>query len=130
MISGKRSSEVLTKEGFLSYTRAVGYSSECFGQHARGKERANCGDGNGWLGQRVRNSSPFNFRFVNDAYRKSSGSILFSIPVLGTSLESLIGGARVCLSFFRDDSKALSISREQGVFTVYNIIPGGYNIGG
>jgi len=126
VISGKRSSEVLTKDGFLSYTRAVGYSSECFEQHARGKQRANFGDGNGWLGQRVRNSSPFNFRFVNDAYRKSSGSI----PVPGTSLESLIGGARVCFNFFRDDSKALSISREQGVFAVYNIIPGGYNIGG
>jgi len=52
IISGKSSIEALTKDGFLSYARVVGYSSECLEQHAGRKQRV-IGDGNNWLDQRV-----------------------------------------------------------------------------
>jgi len=65
---------------------------ECFGQHAGGKQQANLGDGHGWVDQRVRCSHSFisfaqHWPPLQEVLREH-----FGLPVLGTCLESLIGG--------------------------------------
>lgn len=116
IISGKSSPEVLTPEGFLNYARAIGFSKECFGVHSGGKQRANLGDGHGWVDER-------------EVLREH-----FNIPILGTCLESLIGGNH--LRTFRQDGPDansgalfLAVSQEFDLQGKHAIVPNGYNIG-
>ncbi|KAF8160726.1 hypothetical protein B0H34DRAFT_653704 [Crassisporium funariophilum] len=116
IISGKSSAEVLTPDGFLNYARAIGFSKECFGLHNGGKQRANLGDGHGWVDER-------------EVLREH-----FNIPFFGTCLESLIGGNH--LRTFRQDGPNansgalfLAVSQELDLSDKHQISPNGYNIG-
>jgi len=116
IISGKSSPEVLTKDGFLNYVRAVGYSQECLGLHSGTKQKANLGDGHNWVDER-------------EVLREH-----FGLPVVGTCLESLIGGNH--LRTFRQDGPNansgalfLAVSHEEDLSESHNIVPNGYNIG-
>jgi len=116
IISGLSSPAVLTDAGFLNFAKAIGFSTECLGIHLGGPQSANLGDGNGYVNQTVE-------------LREDYGD-----PVLGTCLESLIGGNH--LRVFRQngseaDSGALflAVSKEENVADGHNIVPNGYNIG-
>ncbi|KAJ2931546.1 hypothetical protein H1R20_g5638, partial [Candolleomyces eurysporus] len=116
IISGKSSPDVLTKNGFANYVRAVGYSIECFGQHQGDPQPANLGDGNGWKGER-------------EVLREH-----FGIPGLGTCIQSLIGGNH--LRTYRQDGPNansgalfLAVSVEKDLADKHQIVPNGYNLG-
>ncbi|KAF8894847.1 hypothetical protein BD779DRAFT_1435196 [Infundibulicybe gibba] len=116
IISGLSSPDVLTPAGFLNYARAIGFSNECLGLHRGGKQEANLGDGHNWVPER-------------EVLRQH-----YQIPVLGTCLESLLGGNH--LRVFRQDgpdanSNALflAVSQEEDLANKHNIVPNGYNIG-
>ncbi|TFK17144.1 hypothetical protein FA15DRAFT_676274 [Coprinopsis marcescibilis] len=116
IISGKSSPEILTKNGFLDYARAVGFSMECFGQHRGDPQPANLGDGNGWRGER-------------EVLRQH-----FAIPLLGTCLQSLTGGNHFRV-YQQDGPEAnsgalfLAVSEEKDLANNHQIVPNGYNIG-
>lgn len=116
IISGKSSPDVLTKDGFLNYVRAVGYSMECFGQHQGARQPANLGDGNGAKDER-------------EVLREH-----FNIPVLGTCLQSLTGGNHM-RTYPQNGPNAnsgalfLAVSQEKDLADHHAIVPNGYNIG-
>ncbi|KAJ7188399.1 hypothetical protein C8R46DRAFT_1205554 [Mycena filopes] len=116
IISGLSSAAVLTDGGFLNFARAIGFSTECLGQHIGGPQTANLGDGNGYLNQTVE-------------LRQDYGD-----PALGTCLESLIGGNH--LRVYRQNGPEansgalfLAVSKEENVAEGHTIVPNGYNIG-
>ncbi|KAJ7622822.1 hypothetical protein DFH06DRAFT_1231572 [Mycena polygramma] len=116
IISGLSSPGVLTDAGFLNFAKAIGFSTECLGIHLGGPQSANLGDGNGFVNQ-------------TSELRQDYGD-----SVLGTCLESLIGGNH--LRVFRQngpsaDSGALflAVSKEENVTEGHTIVPDGYNIG-
>jgi len=116
IISALSSPEVLTDDGFLNFVQSVGLSTECLGVHLGGPQSANLGDGNGFVNQTVE-------------LRQDFGD-----PLLGTCVESLIGGNH--LRMFRQngslaDSGALflAVSMEEDVEEGHDIVPNGYNIG-
>ncbi|GJJ13523.1 hypothetical protein Clacol_007777 [Clathrus columnatus] len=47
IISGKSSPEVLTDDGFLNWSRSIGFDEEFLGLHIGTPQTANLGDGNG-----------------------------------------------------------------------------------
>ncbi|KAJ6557185.1 hypothetical protein B0H10DRAFT_2120998 [Mycena sp. CBHHK59/15] len=116
IISGLSSPAVLTDDGFLNFARAIGFSTECLGIHLGAPQSANLGDGNGFVNQTME-------------LRQDYGD-----PVLGTCLESLIGGNH--LRMYRQngptaDSGALflAVSKEESVSESHTIVPDGYDIG-
>ncbi|KAI0362471.1 hypothetical protein OH77DRAFT_1389711 [Trametes cingulata] len=116
IISGQSSPEVLTDDGILNFAQAIGFSQECLGFHLGDPQTANLGDGNGSVNQTLE----FRQDFGND--------------VLGTCLESLIGGNH--FRVFRQNGPQansgalfLAVSKEEDVSEHHNIIPDGYNIG-
>ncbi|KAF9527281.1 hypothetical protein CPB83DRAFT_768758 [Crepidotus variabilis] len=116
IISGKSSPEVLTKDGFNNYARAVGYSIECFGQHRGDPQKANLGDGHGYSNE-------------IEVLREH-----FSIPVLGTCLESLKGGNHLRMwqqngPDANSGALFLAVSQEEDIIEHHDIVPDGYNIG-
>ncbi|KAJ7782995.1 hypothetical protein B0H16DRAFT_1709825 [Mycena metata] len=116
IISGLSSPDVLTDDGFLNFARAIGFSTECLGLHLGGPQSANLGDGNGYVNQTVE-------------LRQDYGD-----SVLGTCLESLIGGNH--LRVFRQNGPSadtgalfLAVSKEENVAEGHTIVANGYNIG-
>ncbi|KAJ7901696.1 hypothetical protein B0H14DRAFT_2668093 [Mycena olivaceomarginata] len=116
IISGLSSPAVLTDNGFLNFARAIGFSTECLGQHIGGPQTANLGDGNGYVNQTVE-------------LRQDYGDVL-----LGTCLESLIGGNH--LRVYRQNGPTantgalfLAVSKEENVIEGHTISPDGYNVG-
>jgi len=116
IISGLSSPEVLTPNGLLNFARAIGYSEECLGLHQGGAEPANLGDGRGYVPEQ-------------SVIREQ-----FFIPVVGTCLESLVGG-----NHFRvypqtgpqanSGALFLAVSKEEDVAEGHDIVPDGYDIG-
>ncbi|KAF8070459.1 hypothetical protein FPV67DRAFT_1668312 [Lyophyllum atratum] len=116
IISGRSTAKVLTPSGFLNYARAIGMSKECLGLHKGDRQPANLGDGHGWIDER-------------EVLRQH-----FYIPILGTCLESLMGGNH--LRTYRQDGPDansgalfLAVSQERDLSYHHGIIPDGYNIG-
>jgi len=113
IISGLSSPEVLTDAGFFNFARAIGYDREFLGLHRGSPQSANLGDGNGWVNEHV--------------------ELRQSYPILGTALETLIGGKH--FRVFRQNGPLansgalfLSSSKEMNLTQHHNIIPDGYNI--
>ncbi|KAF8647148.1 hypothetical protein AX16_006979 [Volvariella volvacea WC 439] len=116
IISGLSSPQVLTKDGFLNYARAVGMSKECLGIHVGDPQPANLGDGRGDVGERVMLREHFN------------------VPIFGTCWESLAGGNHLRAypqNGPRANSRALflAVSQQKSIFEQHAIVPDGYNIG-
>ncbi|KAH7871492.1 uncharacterized protein C8R40DRAFT_558070 [Lentinula edodes] len=116
IISGLSSPGVLTESGFENYAKAIGFSTECLGIHIGGPQSANLGDGNGFVNQTVE-------------LRQDYGD-----SVLGTCLESLIGGNHLRLYIQNGpeaDSGALflAVSKEEDASDNHDIVPDGYDIG-
>jgi len=116
IISGLSSPDVLTDSGILNFAQALGFSQECLDIHLGGPQSANLGDGNGFVNQTME-------------LRQDFGN-----AILGTCLESLIGGNH--LRVFRQngsdaDSGALflAVSQEEDIAESHTIVPDGYDIG-
>jgi len=116
IVSGLSSSTVLTEEGFLNFVRSIGFSDECLDLHLGGPFSANLGDGHGPVNQ-------------TSELRQDFGA-----AVLGTCIESLIGGNHLRV-FVQDgptaDSGALflAVSQEEDLEENHTIVPNGYDIG-
>ncbi|KAF5355432.1 hypothetical protein D9758_006405 [Tetrapyrgos nigripes] len=118
IISAKSSPEILsfTNHGFLNYARAIGFSIECLGLHQGDPQSANLGDGRGDVNETA---------VIRENFR---------IPVLGTCIETLIGGNhfRVFPQTGPDANSGalfLAASKEEDLSEHHDIIPDGYNIG-
>ncbi|CDO73599.1 hypothetical protein BN946_scf185014.g69 [Trametes cinnabarina] len=116
IISGQSDPEVLTDDGIANFAKAIGFSKECLGFHLGAPQTANLGDGNGSVNQTIE----FRQDFGND--------------VLGTCLESLVGGNH--FRVFRQNGPQansgalfLAASKEEPASQNHDIIPDGYNIG-
>jgi len=116
IVSGLSDPRVLTDDGFLNWAQSLDMSTECLGQHLGGPQAANLGDGNGAVNQTVELRADFG----ND--------------ILGTCLESLIGGNH--LRMFRQNGTQantgalfLAVSHEEDLEEGHTIIPNGYDIG-
>ncbi|KAG0151798.1 hypothetical protein CROQUDRAFT_650853 [Cronartium quercuum f. sp. fusiforme G11] len=116
IISAHSSPEVLTDAGIENFAKAIGFSQECLGFHRGGLQQANLGDGNGWVNE-------------TKEFRQDFGD-----PVLGSCLESLVGGNH--FRFWRQNgSKApsgalfLAVSQEDDLDNAHTISLDGYNLG-
>ncbi|KAM6502362.1 hypothetical protein JOM56_002339 [Amanita muscaria] len=116
IISGLSSPAVLTDGGILNYARAIGFSTECLGIHIGDPQSANLGDGHGWVNQTVE-------------LREDYGN-----PLVGTCLESLIGGNH--FRVYRQNGPSansgalfLAVSWEEPASQSHTIAPDGYDIG-
>ncbi|KAI0686354.1 hypothetical protein BC835DRAFT_1379984 [Cytidiella melzeri] len=116
VISALSSPSVLTDDGFTNFARSINLSTECLGIHLGGPQSANLGDGNGFVNQTVELRDDF-----GDA-------------VLGTCLESLVGGNH--LRVFRQNGTLadtgalfLAVSQEEDIAESHTIVPNGYNLG-
>lgn len=116
IVSGLSDPRVLTDDGFLNWAQSLDMSTECLGQHLGGPQAANLGDGNGPVNQTVE-------------LREDFGD-----DILGTCLESLIGGNH--LRMFRQNGTQansgalfLAVSHEEDLEESHTIIPNGYDIG-
>lgn len=49
ILSGHSDSYILSDAGLRDYVRTIGFSFECLDLHIGGLQRANLGDGNGWI---------------------------------------------------------------------------------
>lgn len=49
IISGHSDPQILSEAGLRDYVRTIGFSFECLGLHIGGLQRADLGDGNGWI---------------------------------------------------------------------------------
>ncbi|KAI0253112.1 hypothetical protein BJV78DRAFT_1281183 [Lactifluus subvellereus] len=74
IISGLSSPWVLSDGGFVHFANAVGFGIECLGLHIGKPQKANLGDGHGWVDQRI--------ELRND----------YGNPDIGACWESLVGG--------------------------------------
>jgi len=115
IISALSSSAVLTNDGFLNYARAIGFSTE-FLFHIGDPQKANLGDGHGWVDE-------------TKEFRQDFGN-----PVFGTLRESIEGGNHFRL--YRQNGPTantgalfLSVSQEMNFEHKHNIVPDGYNVG-
>ncbi|KZT38793.1 hypothetical protein SISSUDRAFT_1046551 [Sistotremastrum suecicum HHB10207 ss-3] len=113
IISGLSDPRILTDDGFKSYISTIGFAPECLGIHIGARHRADLGDGNGPQVERL-----------------LSRQCHFGIPVLGSCLESLIGGFHF-RGWRQEESKAwfLGVSKEFSLLKHHAITPDGYNIG-
>ncbi|KAI0051848.1 hypothetical protein FA95DRAFT_1554092 [Auriscalpium vulgare] len=116
IISALSSPSVLTDDGILNYARSIGFSTECLGIHLGDAQAANLGDGNGWVNQTVELRQDFND------------------PLLGTCLESLIGGNH--FRVFRQNGALansgalfLAVSFEENVTKGHTTSANGYDLG-
>lgn len=116
VISGQSDPKVLTDDGFLNYARSLGMSTECLGIHLGDPQSANLGDGNGAVDQ----TTELRQDFID--------------PILGTCVESLIGGNH--LRMYRQNGPTanssalfLAVSHEENVTQGHTISPNGYNMG-
>jgi len=116
IVSGLSDPRVLTDDGFLNWAQSLDMSTECLGQHLGGPQAADLGDGNGPVNQTVE-------------LRQDFGD-----DILGTCLESLIGGNH--LRVFRQNGTQansgalfLAVSKEEDLEEGHTIVPDGYDIG-
>lgn len=116
IISGLSSPTVLTNAGFINYAKAIGFSTECLGQHIGNPQSANLGDGHDYVNETL-------------LLRQHYGD-----PDLGTCLESLIGGNH--FRVYRQNGPSansgalfLEVSKEKSAADNHDIVPDGYNIG-
>ncbi|KAK7473202.1 hypothetical protein VKT23_001300 [Stygiomarasmius scandens] len=118
IISAKSTPEILsfTNHGFLNYARAIGFSIECLGLHSGTPQSANLGDGRGDVNETA---------VIRENFR---------VPILGTCIESLIGGNHFRV-FPQTGPEAnsgalfLAVSKEEDVSESHNIVPNGYDVG-
>jgi len=117
IISGLSSPEVLTDAGFLNFARAIGYDRECFGLHGGAPQKANLGDGNGWVNQDMELRQDFGIPFI----------------LGGTCWETLFGGKH--FRVYRQNGPSansgalfLASSKEMNITKHHTIVPDGYNI--
>ncbi|KAI0031772.1 hypothetical protein K488DRAFT_71163 [Vararia minispora EC-137] len=116
IISGLSSPEVLTRQGFVNFARAIGFSTECMGMHIGAPQWANLGDGHGRMAQMIELREHFNE--MN----------------FGTCVETLVGGNH--LRVYRQDGPRaqsnalfLAVSQEESILRAHTISPDGYNWG-
>ncbi|EGF97024.1 uncharacterized protein MELLADRAFT_124006 [Melampsora larici-populina 98AG31] len=116
IISAKSSPEILTNSGIQNFAKSIGFSQECLGLHRGELQKANLGDGNGWVNE-------------TKLFRQDFGD-----PFLGSCLETFIGGNH--FRFWRQNgTKAssgalfLSVSQEEDLNHSHTIVPNGYNLG-
>jgi len=116
VISALSSPEVLTDKGLLNYANAVGFDKECLGLHMGTPQKANLGDGNGYVNQGTELRA------------------MFGIAGIGTCIESLVGGNH--FRVFRQNGPTantgalfLAVSSELDVRQHHNIVVDGYNVG-
>ncbi|KAK1220668.1 hypothetical protein PQX77_016494 [Marasmius sp. AFHP31] len=115
IISGRSDPYILTDEGFLEYTKSIGFSSECLGLHYGHIHEANLGDGNGRTKEQL---------LARQHY----------FPVWGTCWESLAGGNHFRAwkqngTWANTGAWFLAASKEKSSSKNHMIIPDGYNIG-
>ncbi|KAI0302558.1 hypothetical protein BC826DRAFT_420971 [Russula brevipes] len=116
VISGLSSPKVLdtvSDDGFLNFARALAFSKECLGIHSGGPQSANLGDGRGSVNQTIE-------------LREKVGGL----PVIGTCLESLVGGNHFRV-FPQQSTGALflAVSEEENLSQHHTISPNGYDLG-
>ncbi|KAJ4493825.1 hypothetical protein C8J55DRAFT_499933 [Lentinula edodes] len=116
IISAQSSPDVLTLDGIINFAKAIGFSTECLGIHSGAPQSANLGDGNGWVNQTIE---------LREDYGDS---------VLGTCLESLIGGNHFRV-FVQNGTEHptgalfLAVSTEENVTEGHTTAPDGYDTG-
>ncbi|KAA1471724.1 hypothetical protein DENSPDRAFT_837784 [Dentipellis sp. KUC8613] len=116
IVSGLSSPDVLTDDGIVNFARAIGFSEECLDIHLGAPQSANLGDGNGPVNQTIELRQDFDD------------------PVIGTCLESLIGGNHFRVyrqngSLADSGALFLAVSQEENVTTGHTISPDGYDVG-
>jgi len=116
IVSGLSSPAVLTDSGFLNWARSIGFSTECLGLHVGDPQTANLGDGRG---------SQNEIKVIRQDFRN---------PILGTCLESAIGGNH--FRYWRQNGTEansgalfLAVSHEENASEGHNIEPDGYDKG-
>ncbi|KAJ3900932.1 hypothetical protein F5879DRAFT_970644 [Lentinula edodes] len=116
IMSAQSSPDVLTLNGIVNFAKAIGFSTECLGIHSGAPQSANLGDGNGWVNQTIE---------LREDYGDS---------VLGTCLESLIGGNHFRV-FVQNGTEHptgalfLAVSTEENVTEGHTTAPDGYDTG-
>ncbi|KAF4570164.1 hypothetical protein EYR36_009970 [Pleurotus pulmonarius] len=122
IISARSHPSVRTKAGLTRWAQAVGFSTECLGFHLGTPQTANLGDGAG------------------DVDELGVWRADFRSPLLGTCLESLIGGNhfRAWIQNYNATAGSdgaeggavfLAVSQEEDSTQHHNIVPDGYNRG-
>ncbi|KAF9493468.1 hypothetical protein BDN71DRAFT_1394947 [Pleurotus eryngii] len=118
IISARSHPSVRTKAGLTQWAQAIGFSTECLGLHLGTPQTANLGDGAG------------------DVDELGVWRADFHSPLLGTCLESLIGGNhfRAWIQNFNATAGSggavfLAASQEEDSTQHHNIVPNGYNLG-
>ncbi|KAF4594353.1 hypothetical protein EYR40_009157 [Pleurotus pulmonarius] len=122
IISARSHPSVRTKTGLTHWAQAVGFSTECLGFHLGTPQTANLGDGAG------------------DVDELGVWRADFRSPLLGTCLESLIGGNhfRAWIQGYNATAGSdgaqggavfLAVSQEEDSTQHHNIVPDGYNRG-
>jgi len=106
---------ILTDEGFLEYSKSIGYSEECLGIHLGNKHDADLGDGDGKQVQQL---------IARQYY----------FPVMGTCWESFAGGHHFRAwkqngTLANSGAWFLGASKEETTAKKHMIVPNGYNIG-
>jgi len=116
IISGKSSPKVLTDDGLLRWANSIGFSYEFMGMHRGTVQLANLGDGNGPLPE---------IKVIRQN---------FSLPLIGTGIESLIGGNH--FRYWRQNGPNansgalfLAVSHEKNVTEHHMIVANGYDQG-
>ncbi|KAL0579871.1 hypothetical protein V5O48_002118 [Marasmius crinis-equi] len=115
IISGRSDPYILTDEGFLEYSKSIGFSSECLGLHYGHIHEADLGDGGGRKGEQL---------LARQHY----------FPVWGTCWESLAGGNHF-RAWKQNGTQAntgawfLAVSKEKDSSKNHMIVPDGYNLG-
>ncbi|KAJ7069376.1 hypothetical protein C8F01DRAFT_977661 [Mycena amicta] len=102
--------------GFLNFMLGVGFAGECLGQHEGSPQKANLGDGNGYLNETAE-------------LRWDYGD-----PSLGTCTETIKGGNHFRYWYQNGPSANssaifLATSYEMPIAQGHNIVPDGYNLG-
>ncbi|KZS86722.1 hypothetical protein SISNIDRAFT_420591 [Sistotremastrum niveocremeum HHB9708] len=111
IISGLSDPRILSDDGFKSYISTIGFASECLGIHIGARHRADLGDGRGPQIERL---------LLRQCH--------LGIPLLGSCLESLIGGFHF-RGWMQAESKAWFLGYRQSLLKHHEITPDGYNLG-
>lgn len=113
IVSGLSSPEILSRKGFQSYCRSLGFDRECLGMHLGAPQKAYT-DPRGWRDQEL-------------LYRQVYSPL---DHVFGTCMESLVGGNHI-RAWQQQASGAwfLAVSKEEDATKNHMIVPDGYNIG-
>ncbi|UZJ56810.1 hypothetical protein CBS101457_006130 [Exobasidium rhododendri] len=120
IISGHSDPQILSEAGLRDYVRTIGFSFECLDLHLGGLQRADLGDGNGWITEQFE-------------YRETEG---WGAPGrwVGACWESLYGGNHFRVwkqngTIANTGAWFLAVSKEKDLRHHHTIDTNGYNNG-